>query len=100
MSENPVLEAPEGNAEDLAGLLGISSRQIRDMARKGLLAKVRRGVYDLRESVKTYYERKMEEVSPLDSGDLFSKNLSLFGSCGSSGHLPPVGAETHRRGDT
>ncbi len=76
MSENPVLEAPEGNAEDLAGLLGISSRQIRDMARKGLLAKVRRGVYDLRESVRTYYERKMEEVSPLDSGDLFSKNLS------------------------
>ena len=76
MGENPVLEAPEGNAEDLAGLLGISSRQIRDMARKGLLAKVRRGVYDLRESVKTYYERKMEEVSPLDSGDLFSKNLS------------------------
>jgi len=66
----------EGGVKDLAAILGITERSVQKFAAQGLFRKVRRGVYDLQESVKTYYENEGKEVSSSDSGDLFSKNLS------------------------
>ncbi len=66
----------EGGVKDLAAILGITERSVQKFAAQGLFRKVRRGVYDLQESVKTYYENEGKEVSFSDSGDLFSKNLS------------------------
>lgn len=59
------ISGPEGGAADLAALLGISDRKVRELARQGVFPKVRRGVYDLRESIKAFYESSLRsDLSP------------------------------------
>jgi len=74
----PVYSVPEGSAEDLADLLGVTSRQIREMSKKGLLVKIRRGVYDLRESVKAYYDQGQGKApsSNVENGDPLVRSVS------------------------
>lgn len=57
---------PEGSAADLASLLGISDRTVRELARKDVFVKLRRGVYDLRESIRAYYEAELAKVVGTD----------------------------------
>jgi phage terminase Nu1 subunit (DNA packaging protein) len=75
----PVYSVPEGSAEDLADLLGVTSRQIREMAKKGFLVKIRRGVYDLRESVKAYYDQRQGKApssNVVENGDPLARSVS------------------------
>lgn len=48
-------DPPEGNATDLASLLGISPRKVRLLTEKNIMVKIRRGIYDLRKSIRGYY---------------------------------------------
>ena len=103
----PVYSVPEGSAEDLADLLGVTSRQIREMSKKGLLLKIRRGVYDLRESVKAYYDQGQGKTPSSQRGKRRSpccvpsppRSLRIFWASPPGGcrNLPPRGRSRRTR---
>src|ERR1700680_945206 len=46
--------APSCAAAELADLLGVSDKTVREMARRGIIVRAGRGAYDLRASVRGY----------------------------------------------
>jgi len=56
-------DTPEGNAAELASLLGISPRKVRILAEKNIVVKIRRGIYDLRRSIRAYYQATIVQDS-------------------------------------
>lgn len=52
-------EKKEGTSKDLAELLGLPLRTVQRVAEKGVFVRLRRGIYDLPESIRSYYESQI-----------------------------------------
>lgn len=69
-------ETLEGTTDDLARLLGLSKRSVQRWIEKGSAVKIRRGVYNLPETLKAYYESQNGDIKKQDTSGTFSQSAS------------------------
>lgn len=52
----------EVDVDFLAGCLGLTSRRIRELAKQGMVVKIRRGAYDLEKSIQAYVDFRVNSL--------------------------------------
>ena len=52
----------EVDVDFLAGCLGLTSRRIRELAKQGVVVKIRRGAYDLEKSIQAYVDFRVNSL--------------------------------------